>query len=102
VPALAAPVVQCSVTYVSGLGLVSAGPGDPTQRRALTLRVSPDEGHSWRPWRLVWPGPAAYSDLLDLGDEIGVLYGAGSEGPYERIDFARVPLQPDERAVLPR
>lgn len=106
VSALVAPVVQGSVASVTSLGLVFAGPGDPARRRALTLRVSPDAGQSWAPWRVVWPGPAAYSDLIDLGGQIdpgggvGVLFEAGADQPYERIDFARVPLQGDDGAVL--
>ena len=89
-PALVAPVVQCSVLLSGGNTLVFAGPSLAHRRRRMVLRVSRDAGRTWSRPRLVWPGPAAYSDLVDLGGgDVGVLFENGDDGPYERISFAR-------------
>ncbi|MGH3489740.1 MAG: sialidase family protein [Actinopolymorphaceae bacterium] len=86
-PALATPVVQCSVLAAGGR-LVFAGPGEQDTRRRLTVRASPDAGRRWTEEVVVWPGPAAYSDLVDLGDgTLGLLFENGDDGPYERISF---------------
>ncbi|MGW4436704.1 sialidase family protein [Streptomyces sp. NPDC004596] len=38
--------------------------------------------------------PAAYSDLVPLGAETaGLLYETGTNGPYERIEFRRLPAR---------
>nr|WP_202884825.1 sialidase family protein [Actinopolymorpha cephalotaxi] len=111
VSGLVAPVVQCSVLSVPSPPalLVFAGPDDAGERRNLTLRVSADAGHTWARSLVVWPGPAAYSDLVDLshldqpdhpdhlgsGSDpghagIGVLHEAGERSAYERIRFVSV------------
>nr|WP_238341943.1 sialidase family protein [Actinopolymorpha rutila] len=128
VAGLVAPVVQCSVlacpnpvldtagddyaddnnnnssndrTGGRAALLVFAGPDDVRERRNLTLRVSADAGHTWARSLVVWPGPAAYSDLADLGSgpdrrrgaEAGVLHEAGERSAYERIRFVRVSVR---------
>ncbi|MGW0230485.1 sialidase family protein [Actinopolymorpha singaporensis] len=100
VSGLVAPVVQCSVLAIPDV-LVFAGPDDVRERRNLTLRVSADAGHTWARSLVVWPGPAAYSDLAHLGSGagtrqgagIGVLHEAGERSAYERIRFVRVPVR---------
>ncbi|MEQ7005830.1 sialidase family protein [Actinopolymorpha sp. B17G11] len=94
--ALATPVVQCSLLAVDGQ-LVFAGPGDPEVRRRLTVRSSRDAGRSFPEEVVVSPGPAAYSDLVDLGRHngertIGVLFENGDHRPYERISFTHLAL----------
>ncbi len=91
VPHLAAPVVQCSVLAV-GEVLVFAGPSS-SRRERLAVRTSGDVGRTWSEHRVLWPGPAAYSDLVDLGaGVVGVLHENGERSAYERISFARVDL----------
>ena len=90
VPALVAPVVQGSVACVQGR-LVFAGPSVTGARRRMAVRTSGDDGATWTEQHVVWPGPAAYSDLVDLGaGTLGLLYEYGTDGPYERIGFVRL------------
>ena len=56
----------------------------------MTVRSSLDDGRTWPAERLIHEGPAAYSSLARLHDgSVGLLYEAGSEGPYEAIRLAR-------------
>lgn len=105
-PAIVTPVVQGSVLRLQRVGdrLVYAGPADPTARRTLQLRYSPDGGATWTGGPVLHDGPAAYSDLVEAGGRtLGVLYENGDTGTYERITFARVPyaqLDRDAPAVV--
>jgi sialidase-1 len=81
--------------WTAPLGLV------PVVRKDLSLYVSTDEARSWRFGAVLRKGPAAYSSLIPLGDDIGVLYEAVVEGinsdrtpadPPDGIRFARVPI----------
>ncbi len=59
------------------------------QRRDMTVRMSYDEGRTWPVSRVLRPGPAAYSCLARPPDgQIGCLFEAGENHPYERIVFA--------------
>jgi sialidase-1 len=59
----------------------------------MTVRVSYDEGRTWGKGKLLYGGPAAYSDLCVLPDlTIGCLYERGQNHAYERITFARFGL----------
>lgn len=63
-------------------------------RTGLTVRLSDDEGNSWKVVRQVNPGPGAYSCLASLADgTIGLLYETGQHHPYEKITFARFNLE---------
>ena len=63
------------------------------QRIRMTVRSSLDDGRTWPVGRLIHEGPAAYSSLARLHDgSVGLLYEAGSEGPYEAIQLARFSL----------
>lgn len=67
-----------------------AGP----KRERLTIRLSYDECQTWSAGKVLWPGPAAYSDLCVLPDTtICCLYEAGDDHPYENIRFARFTLE---------
>ena len=60
------------------------GPG----RRNLVARVSYDEGQTFTNERLIYEGPAAYSDLTILKDKtVGVLW---ERGDYKFITFTRL------------
>jgi sialidase-1 len=44
--------------------------------------------------RVIHEGPAAYSSLVVLRDgSVGLLFERGERSPYERITFARLPLE---------
>jgi sialidase-1 len=98
-PQITSPVVQNSLLRMSGRDnggtqdlLVYCGAGDAKQRRDLTLLTSKDEGKTWGEKIILHPGPAAYCDLVKLGDKaFGVIYEAG-EKLYGEILFAKVSL----------
>lgn len=61
------------------------------KRRNLTIGVSRDDGRTWSRFVSVFPGHAAYSDLVCLPDgSVGVLYESGEQELYERISFGVV------------
>ena len=56
----------------------------------MTVRSRLDDGRTWSTERLIHEGPTAYSSPARLHDgAVGLLYEAGSEGPYEAIQLAR-------------
>jgi len=74
--------------------LVFSNPASPSGRRAMTVRLSLDEGRSWPHAKTIHAGPSAYSCLTRLPDgSIGLLYEAGEKSPYESVRFVRVPLE---------
>lgn len=87
---LVEPVCQASVVRypygrAPGDTLLFANPAS-TERRNLTVRLSPDGGRTWTAARVLHPGPAAYSSLaVSPSGRILCLYECGDEGPYERI-----------------
>lgn len=92
---LVTPIVQASVLSADALGvegaLLLSAPAAPENREDLRIRASIDGGGTWNEGLVVHPGPAAYSDLVGLpGGAVGVLYEAGDQGQYERIDFTVV------------
>ena len=55
--------------------LLFSNPNSQTSRENLTVRVSTDDGKSWSAGRVIYGGPAAYSDLVVQQDgNIGILY----------------------------
>lgn len=73
-----------------------APPEPPTPEKGtrshMTVRRSADAGRTWSTHRLLHDGPAAYSCLAELADgQVGCLYEAGEESPYERLVFERFP-----------
>lgn len=75
--------------------LVWTGPNGP-KRNDLVVRISRDDGRTFGDERLIYAGPAAYSDLTVLKDEsIGVLWERGRDKGYQSITFTRL-----ERAWL--
>jgi sialidase-1 len=78
--------------------LLFSNPASP-RRRDLTVRISRDDGKTWPVSRTLHDGPAAYSCLTVLPDKsIGCLYECGRTNAYEKISFARFPLDWLERA----
>ena len=64
-----------------------------TERVRMTVRMSYDECQTWPVARVLYEGPAAYSDLCRVPDQtLGCLYERGEAHRYERITFARFDL----------
>ncbi len=73
--------------------LLFCNPASRTSRHRLTVRASPDGGQTWPQNTVLHAGPAAYSCLAVLPDgQLGCLYESGEQHPYEKIVFARFPL----------
>jgi sialidase-1 len=67
-----------------------AGPG----RSNLTIRASHDDGATWPVSRVLFEGPAAYSDLAVLDNsDIVCLFEGGEESSSETIRLARLGLE---------
>ena len=95
-PALVEPVCQASLLrHDAAKLLLFSNPAHPRQRINLTVRASGDDAKTWRDVAVLHAGPSAYSSLvaLDAGTA-ACLYENGEKKPYERITFARFPLQP--------
>jgi sialidase-1 len=73
--------------------LLFSNPASMTRREAGTIRASLDDGKSWPFAQLIEPGNFAYSSLVVLPDEsVGCLYETGTRNGYEKIVFARCPV----------
>jgi sialidase-1 len=87
------PICQASLISHEFLGkkrrwLVFSNPASETKRVNMSMRVSRDNGKTWLPAIVLHPGPSAYSDLASLSSgDIGCLYEAGTESPYEGIVY---------------
>ena len=89
---LVEPICQASLEQLADGQLLFANPAS-TERERLTVRLSPDGGHSWPVGRILHPGPSAYSDLAVLPDgSICCLYERGDSHPYETLTLARFNL----------
>lgn len=95
---LVEPVCQASFLKYSAKPtenprLLFSNPASKKKRHQLTVRLSDDEGRSWPVSRVLHAGPAAYSCLVVLPKgSIGCLYEGGSMHPYEKLVFARFPV----------
>ncbi|MBT0773099.1 exo-alpha-sialidase [Kineosporia sp. J2-2] len=76
--------------------LLFSAPGDKTRnlRRDMSIFVSTTGGRSWgsRYQLELQSTPGAYSDLVQIGQGVGVLYETGVQTWKERIAFRSVPL----------
>ena len=80
------------VSYPKG-PLLFSNPNSATERVALTIRTSTDDGKTWSDGRLLDPRPCAYSCLTVLRDgSVGVLYECGDKSSIETLTFARFRL----------
>ncbi|WP_204077685.1 sialidase family protein [Planotetraspora phitsanulokensis] len=86
------PVVEGSVLALPDGRLLYSGPSHPTDRAAMAIRVSEDDGRTWTIGHQVSGLPAAYSDMVLMDGAVGVLYETGDFGPNETITFTSVPI----------
>jgi sialidase-1 len=99
-PGLAVTPVACAIERLTlqGTGaqpnrIVWTGPKGP-ERRQLTVRLSYDEGRTFKLERQISEQYAAYSDLAILKDQsVGVLWERGVERGYQFITFTRLGLE---------
>ncbi|QOV38429.1 exo-alpha-sialidase [Streptomyces ferrugineus] len=89
------PIVEGSVLQLPGTGapLLFSGPSVPTARQSMAVWGSTDGGATFTKALTLSQQRAAYSDLVPLGRHtVGILYETGVTGPYETIEFRRVPV----------
>lgn len=92
---LVEPICQASMVCLSSRAprrascVLFANPASEARER-LTVRLSDDGCRSWKVDRVLYEGPAAYSDLAVTDDlEILCLYERGTETAYEHLTLAR-------------
>lgn len=63
-------------------------------RKNMTLRISYNQCSTWSAGKVLWPGPAAYSDLTIAPNmSILCLYERGPDHPYQSLMLARLDLE---------
>jgi len=70
--------------------ILFSNPATTKGREKLTIRISYDEGKTWRFGKVLFAGPSGYSSMTALPDgSIGMLYETGEKSLLEKIAFAR-------------
>jgi sialidase-1 len=70
--------------------LLFVNPDTPTGRKNLTVRLSDDEGKSWKFSKVLDPGASAYSDLAVDGK--GTIFCLYERGGYKALTLAKFDL----------
>lgn len=92
------PVCHASVLALGDGRLVFSNPSiaNPAKintRQKLVVRLSTDDGKTWKHSRLLEPGLAGYSALASVDDEtLLCIYETGSDRYDDAIAFARFPI----------
>lgn len=83
------PICQASLLSDPETGILwFSNPANTDSRINMVLKCSEDEGKSWKPFKVLYSGASAYSDLTNYGkDKIACLFEAGMFSPYEGIVF---------------
>lgn len=94
---LVEPICQASLQayhFNDIKALLFSNPSNREKRVNMSVRVSFDDGHSWRDSIVLDPGPSAYSDLVTLyNGQIGCLFENGKDSPYETIVYAKLDFE---------
>lgn len=96
---LVEPICQGSTLNYMKSGKISnnilfSNPASTDKREKMTIKLSQNNGTTWPYAFLVYPGPAAYSDLVNLPDgNIGLLYEYGTNNAYEKIGFTSISFE---------
>jgi len=65
-----------------------------SKRERMTLRLSKDDCKTWGGSKVLYLGPAAYSDLAVMADgTVLCTYECGQKSPYEKIVLARMRVE---------
>ena len=60
----------------------------------MTIKISRDNGNTWKESIPIYAGPSAYSDMSVLHNgNVAILYECGEKSPYETISFAIIPAK---------
>jgi sialidase-1 len=94
-PVLVEPICQGSLlAYLKKKILLFSNPANENARLRMTLRISTDQGKTWKYSQLLHAGPSAYSDITILkSGSVGCLYEMGNKSPYEGIVFRSLNLK---------
>jgi len=96
IPELIEPICQGSTLNYLNKGKIShkilfSNPASIDKREKMTIKLSKDNGKTWPYAKLIYSGPSAYSDLVNLRKgNIGLLFEYGENNPYERIGFIAI------------
>ena len=93
------PGCQGSIINAHG-ALFLSNANTTTDRSHMTVKRSDDQGATWDRGELVWKGPAAYSQLVELAGShkhkrLGLLFEAGEKKTYETISFTTLKVFDD-------
>lgn len=100
--ALPEPICQGSLLWYSfhkrkGF-LAFSNPANEQGRTTMTIKLSYDYGQTWTKKKVLYAGPSAYSNLTVLPNgNIGCLYEAGAQSPYEGIVFDEIDISSFEK-----
>jgi sialidase-1 len=87
------PICEASVCRygaAQGSHVLFSNPAARDGRYNMTIRLSNDECRTWPVSKVLYEGPAAYSDLCVAADgTILCMYERGLSSPYEGIELAR-------------
>jgi len=73
--------------------LAFSNPANKEKRVNMTVRLSFDNGRSWKYSKVLHEGPSAYSSLVVLSNgNLACLYEGGIKDPYEGIVFREISL----------
>jgi sialidase-1 len=68
--------------------LAFSNPASAKSRTNMTVRLSFDQGKTWKQSQVVYAGPSAYSNLVDLPNgKLACFFEAGVKSAYEGIIF---------------
>ena len=85
------PVCQASllrIKFRKKYALAFSNPANKLTRTNMTVRISTDNGKTWRLSNVINKGPSAYSNLVQLPNKnLACLYESGIKNPYESIIF---------------
>ncbi len=73
--------------------LLFLNPASTTTRHNMSIRISEDDGETWPFIQTIHTGPSAYSSMVELPGQVGMLYEAGERNPYETIVFHLISKQ---------
>lgn len=96
-PALMEPVCQASLLRYDYAGkkpfLAFSNPASKEKRVNMTVRISYNNGKTWKFSKVLYEGPSAYSNLVALPNgNLACLFEAGVKDAYEGIVFREVSI----------